>query len=240
MNNYTSNLVAAGARLRRLRLRALLAPSGTPRHWVAALLAIILGFGGVTAWRATHSSDSLITARQDQLLSLLDNLAARQHRLQQEQERLAVTREKLVAGSQKAALAEARVRLNALQVLAGTTTVKGPGVIVRVGDPDLIVPASMLLDTVQELRDAGAEALSINQVRIVASSWLVDSASGGINVVGTVVKPPYTIAAIGDSRTMAVALRIPGGVADSLTAAGASVRIARTRHLTLAPARPTR
>lgn len=240
MSTQDSVISLARDRLRRLRLRALLAPSGAPRHWVAALLAVVLGFGIITTWRASHSDESLSTARSDQLLSLLDNLAARQHRLQEEQERLAVTREKLVAGSQKAALAEARTRLNALQVLAGTTSVKGPGVIVRITDPDLLVPASMLLDSIQELRDAGAEAISINQVRVVAGTWLIDSESGGVNVSGTVIRPPYSVAAIGDGRTMAVAMRIPGGVADAMKAAGADVKIAATRHLTLAPAKATR
>ena len=240
MSEIETAISAARTRLRRLRVRALLVPAGTPRHWIATLLAVILGFGIVTTWRATHSATMVNTARPDQLLSLLDNLAARQHRLQVEQERLAITREKLVAGSQKAALTEARLRLNALRVLAGTTAVKGPGVVVRVDDPDALIPASMILDTVQELRDAGAEAISINQVRVVVSTWLSDSSSGGINIGGTVVKPPYTLAAIGDGRTMAVAMRIPGGVTDSLKAAGASVRVNATKHLTLAPASPTR
>jgi uncharacterized protein YlxW (UPF0749 family) len=207
---------------------------------VATGLAVILGFGIVTTWRASHSSDVLTTARPDQLLSLLDNLAARQHRLQEEQERLAVTREKLVAGSQKAALSEAQVRLNALRVLAGTTSVKGPGVIVRINDPDYLIPASMVLDTVQELRDAGAEAISINQVRVVANSWVADSAASGILVNGTALKPPYTVAAIGDGRTMAVAMRIPGGVTDALKVAGATVRVSASKHLTLAPVKSTR
>ena len=233
-------LAAARSRIRRIRVRALLAPAGTPRHWVATVLAVILGFGIVTTWRASHGSDVLTTARPDQLLSLLDNLAARQHRLQEEQERLAVTREKLVAGSQKAALAEAQVRLNALRVLAGTTSVKGPGVIVRINDPDYLIPASMVLDTVQELRDAGAEAISINQVRVVANSWVADSAASGILVNGTALKPPYTVAAIGDGRTMAVAMRIPGGVTDALKVAGATVRVSASKHLTLAPVKSTR
>ena len=240
MSDFETAIIAARARLRRLRVRALLAPTGTPRHWVATLLAVVLGFGIVATWRATHSANHVTTARPDQLLSLLDNLAARQHRLQVEQERLAVTREKLVAGSHKAALTEARIRLNALQVLAGTTSVKGPGVIVRVNDPDALIPASMILDTVQELRDAGAEAISINQVRVVVNTWMTDASSGGINVGGITVKPPYTLAAIGDGRTMAVAMRIPGGVTDSLKVAGASVRVSATKHLTLAPTESTR
>jgi uncharacterized protein YlxW (UPF0749 family) len=226
-------LTTARLRLARIRLRTLISPNGSPRHWVASLLAVALGFGIVTAWESSHSASSLTSARPDQLLSILDNIAARQHRLENEQERLAVTREQLLAGSKQAALKESRLRLNALKILAGTTSAKGPGVVITVLDPDALIPSSMFLDAVQELRDAGAEAITVNQVRVVANSWFADAPTSGLIVDGTTLRPPYRIAAIGDGRTIAVALGIPGGVVDSLTIAGANVRVATSAHLTL-------
>jgi uncharacterized protein YlxW (UPF0749 family) len=83
----------------------------------------------------------------------------------------------------------------------------------------------VLLDTVQELRDAGAEAIEISGVRIVAPTAFTGAARA-IVISRQTVRPPYVVTAIGDPSTLAEAMRIPGGVVDSLAAhGGASVRI---------------
>ena len=84
----------------------------------------------------------------------------------------------------------------------------------------------MLLDTLQELRDAGAEAIEISSldgpaVRVVASTSFVDpverrEAAPRVEVDGTELTSPYRFRVIGDSRTLAAALDIPGGVLDVL------------------------
>jgi uncharacterized protein YlxW (UPF0749 family) len=113
-----------------------------------------------------------------------------------------------------------------LGVLAGTVPARGPGVVVRITDPRGAVDSGLLLGAVQELRDAGAEAIQVNDVRIVASSWFADGGrSGGVVVDGTRVHSPYVVTAVGDSRTIAEALRIPGGVVDSVHNLGATVGI---------------
>ena len=96
--------------------------------------------------------------------------------------------------------------------------------------PELIhnrsgVGSDVLLDTVQELRDAGAEAIQISGVRIVASTAFTGT-PGALLIGGTSVSRPYEVTAIGPASTLAEAMRIPGGVVDSLAAnQGASVRI---------------
>jgi hypothetical protein len=77
---------------------------------------------------------------------------------------------------------------------------------VRITDPRGAVNAGLVLSAVQELRDAGAEAIQINDVRVVAASWF-DDGSSGLVVSGTKLRAPYTIYAIGDARTIAEALR---------------------------------
>jgi uncharacterized protein YlxW (UPF0749 family) len=97
-------------------------------------------------------------------------------------------------------------------------------------DPDHEVTASVVVDTVEELRDAGAETLQVAGVRMGATSWIADSATG-LSVDGHPVSAPYVILAIGDPPTMEKALQIPGGVVDSIAARpGASSTIA-TRSL---------
>jgi uncharacterized protein YlxW (UPF0749 family) len=81
---------------------------------------------------------------------------------------------------------------------------------------------------VEELRDAGAEALQIDggngqAVRIVASTWFVDGTGGALEVDGRAVTAPYRLTAIGDPPTMRTALNIPGGVVDTVRNAGGNV-----------------
>ena len=93
-------------------------------------------------------------------------------------------------------------------------------------DPQSTVRSAQVLDLVQELRDAGAEAIQIGSVRVVASTWFADAA-GGVSVDGTALRPPYTVLAIGESQTMATALEIPGGVVASLPDRAAATVAAR-------------
>ena len=77
----------------------------------------------------------------------------------------------------------------------------------------------MILDAIQELRDAGAEAIQIGDQRVVASTWFSQT-DAGISVSGTELRPPYIIRAIGDGNTLAGAMEIPGGVSATVRRAG--------------------
>jgi len=58
-------------------------------------------------------------------------------------------------------LAEAQQRTSTLQILAGTAAATGPGIDLQVTDPQHQVAADDLLEALEELRDAGAEAIQI-------------------------------------------------------------------------------
>jgi uncharacterized protein YlxW (UPF0749 family) len=114
----------------------------------------------------------------------------------------------------------------------------GPGVELKITDPQHRVTAEVLLSILEELRDAGAEAVQITggaaaagagvtptakagpsarAVRLVASSFFVNSPdSSGVVVDGVLLAPPFDIFAIGDPHTMTTAMGIPGGVLDTL------------------------
>ena len=133
------------------------------------------------------------------------------------------TQQRLRTGTSAEALQEAQQRADDLRVLAGTTPVRGPGIRLRV-DGENAFFASDLLNTVQELRDAGAEAIEVNGRRVVVNTWF-DDAQDGISVSGSVVRAPFEILAIGGSATMATAMRIPGGVVDTVESQDGSVVI---------------
>lgn len=184
---------------------------------LVGLLAAILGFALVVQLRSTQQTSGFASARQEDLVRILNDLTARGERLRLEIEDLERTRDRLTggAGQSSAALAESRRRQDVLRVLAGTVAATGPGVEFAIRDPKRTVTSEVLLNTMQELRDAGAEALQVNGVRLVGSSWFSDTRDG-IVADGTPLAQPYVFRAIGDPHTLADALGIPGGVLDQV------------------------
>jgi uncharacterized protein YlxW (UPF0749 family) len=195
----------------------------SPRHATRSQVLIgvilaVLGFALVTQLRAAQHSERFASARQEDLVRILDDLTARGERLRTEIQDLERTRERLSggAGQDAAALAESRRRQDVLRILAGTVAAAGPGVVVTIKDPEHAVTSDVLLDTMQELRDAGAEALQVNDVRLTAASWFSD-ADDAVVADGATLRAPYVFTAIGDPHTLADAMAIPGGVVDSVS-----------------------
>jgi uncharacterized protein YlxW (UPF0749 family) len=205
----------------RARLRSALHPRATRAQVVAALLCGVLGFAAAVQVRANQDA-GLSGLRQTDLVRILDDVSERSARLQAEARDLQETRDLVSGGSDstRAALEEARERTRVLGILAGTLPATGPGVELTISDPGGQVGSDVLLDALQELRDAGAEAIEVSTVggdavRVVASTSFVD-VEGGVEVDGTLLVSPYRFRVIGDPRTLASALDIPGGVLDVL------------------------
>lgn len=199
----------------------------TSSQALIGLILAVLGFALVVQLRAAHQSSRFASARQEDLVRILDDLTARGERLRVEIEDLQRTHDRLTGGVGQgaAALAESRRRHDVLRILAGTVAAAGPGVQVTIKDPEHSVTSDVLLDTMQELRDAGAEALQVNAVRLTATSFFTDS---GATVLadGTPLRAPYVFLAIGDPHTLADAMAIPGGVVDAVTGrSGASTDV---------------
>jgi len=208
---------------------------------VVALLCGLLGFGLVTQVHATSSSAGLGSARTDDLLGILSDLNNRGDRLRAEIADLQTSADRLRSGSgrSRAALQAARDRANTLGILTGTLAAKGPGIVLTISDPRRRVSAAVLLDAVEELRDAGAEAIQLSGVRVVASTAITDDTRGGVDVGGKRVLPPYRLAAIGGTSTLAGALAIPGGVLDAVDRqSGAHAVVTRSVHLTITALQP--
>ena len=137
---------------------------------------------------------------------------------EQDIEDLEETRDALRNSNERTATAleQARNDLAVLGVLAGTVPATGPGIRITVTVPESNLSLNFLLDGIEELRDAGAEAMEINDaVRIVAQTSL-EAADGGINVDGRVLTSPFTIDAIGDPDSLETAMQIYGGFVDDV------------------------
>lgn len=199
---------------------------------VIGLLLGLLGFAFVVQLRSNSTDEQLSADRPEDLVRILSDLDARKDRLGQEITTLQTTQQQLTAGSQnrQAALDEATRRADELGILAGTLQAQGPGMRVEFRSAAKPIQAADLLNAVEELRGAGAEAMQITgtggtAVRIVASTSFVDGTGGGLVVDGTALTSPYTVTAIGDPPTMQIALNIPNGVVDDVRTHGGNVTI---------------
>ena len=209
----------------RFRLKRTLSPQRSGTQVVITILFVALGFTLTAAVSGSANDSILANARQSDLVSLLDDLAQREARLEAENSRLEAARETLLGGDEYSALNEAKRRADALGVLAGSETIVGSGVNIDITGN---LTAGTLIDAIQELRDAGATAIQISDrslaVRLVASSWFADSDSG-VTVSGTALQVPITISVIGDATVLGPAMEIPGGLVDTVGSGGGIVTI---------------
>ena len=203
---------------------------------LAFVLCLLLGIAIVTQVRQTKSGDSLDTARPADLLVLLDSLRQREATLDTEVGELQNTLNSLQASgnTDQAAIRSAQARLAALSILVGTVGATGPGVTVTIDDPGPGVSPEAMLDVVNELRAAGAEAIEINDaqqsVRVGVDTWVVGT-PGSLTVDGKTLSPPYSLLAIGDPPTLAAAMNIPGGADDSIKRVGARMSVQQAERV---------
>lgn len=208
-----------------------------PRFRAAALIGVLtaaLGFAIAVQVHANSSSDSLSNLREDDLIVILDNQNARADRLGQQITGLQQALLRLRDSGDRAAAAKQQAEQDAaaLGVLLGTLPATGPGVRVTIADPSHKLKPEDLLDVIEELRGAGAEAIQFGSVR-VSTSTAFTALGAGVAVDGTGLTPPYAVLAIGDAKTLDTALNIPGGVAATVRAVGGELTVAEQRRVTI-------
>jgi uncharacterized protein YlxW (UPF0749 family) len=195
---------------------------------VAGALLAVLGFAAVTQVRSNEQDDNFVGARQGDLIQFINNLSLASQRAETEIAELQETRESLGNDTEarRTALALARRQASTLGILAGTVPAVGPGIRATVTGGGTGVGSDQLLNGLQELRDAGAEVIEINDsVRVVAQTSLQDTANGGVLVDGTALEPPYVIEAIGDPSDLSVALDFTGGFVSDVQSVGGKVTV---------------
>jgi uncharacterized protein YlxW (UPF0749 family) len=208
-------------------------PRLTRAQLIVALLLFVLGLGLAIQVRSTSSDNGALRgARQEDLVRILTELDNRSQRLQDEKRGLESQRGDLETSSDRAAeaLKQTRQKAQELGVLAGTVAAQGPGITLTIRDPHGGVEADSLLDTLQELRAAGAEAIQINNVRVVADTYFTEDA-GGVLIDGHKVSQPYEFKVIGNPPDLEPALNIPGGVVQTLEKEQATADVVRSRKI---------
>jgi uncharacterized protein YlxW (UPF0749 family) len=172
----------------------------------------VLGFLLVTAGASVREDRRAAAPRKGELIDLIE----RRRDLVEEQDRAVHALRDEVAGAQRAAAErdaseqQEAARSEALSLQAGTVALEGPGLLVQLDDSDREVPDDQeagafrihdadLQLVVNALFGAGAEAVSVNDSRLVATSPI--RAAGDTIVVNfRPLSPPYRVAAIGADR----------------------------------------
>lgn len=184
----------------------------------------------------TGAADQATAVRLETLQDLYNELTAQRDGLAEQvnqlQGELALYRDQAASG--QAGSEALRAELDQLEITAGLTDVEGPGVTVILEDSasanltgdeaDYLIHDSDLLSVINELRSAGAEAISLNGERILATSE-VRCTGAVVTVNGRRYAAPYIIFAIGDPDTLYSALTMRSGVADVLSQWGITVKV---------------
>jgi uncharacterized protein YlxW (UPF0749 family) len=201
---------------------------------IAAVLCAVLGFAVAAQVHSNDRGTKFATARQDELVGILGDLAQRSDRLRSDIRDLDATKAGLERDTQgQAAVEDARRRAATYAILAGTLPATGPGIELSIDDPHGRVRSAALLDTLEELRDAGAEVIQVGDVRVGVDTYFADAGGGGVMADGRSLAQPYRFLAIGHPHTLATALNIPGGVLQSLRNSGGNGVVVQRQKMTI-------
>ncbi|MGW7424264.1 DUF881 domain-containing protein [Streptomyces sp. NPDC054813] len=232
----------AGLSGRRRLVQGLWPPRASRAQLIVAVLLFGLGFGLAVQVASNSDSDSALRgARQEDLVRILDELDDRTQRLEDEKTGLEKQRQELQSSSDQAAEARKQTaeKERQLGILAGTVAAQGPGITMTVDDPKGTVQADMLLDAIQELRAAGAEAIQVNGVRVISGTYLTGSGKS-VSVDGNKITQPYVFKVIGKPQDLEPALNIPGGVVQTLEKEQATVTVERSTKIVVDALRPAK
>jgi uncharacterized protein YlxW (UPF0749 family) len=188
-----------------------------PRNQLSlAIVAAILGLLVVIQLRAQSAGSGLDTLSAQELTVLVANLNTRNDQIRGE---IATTETELTA--LKAAQARGDTSVDQLtldlarvRAWTGLDAVTGSGIRVTVAGP---IAGAGIQDLLNELRNAGAEALAIEAVRAVPGT-VVAGDPGGLSVDNTALGDPFEISAIGNPATLTGSLTRAGGIVAQLAA----------------------
>ena len=207
------------------------------RRYFAVILSVLLGVFISIAIKQNDQPELLTSVREDELVLILDDLSKQKDALEIELLKQTQILESLKSGSGDEARKAAQNRIDQLILLSGTAPVSGRGIQVLITGDVYSVNSFTILDTVQELRDAGAVAIEVNGVRVINSTYFTDT-NEGISVNNTKIRSPYKLLALGDPETMLTALKIPGGMSETITTSGGNVIITEFPELEITSSVP--
>jgi uncharacterized protein YlxW (UPF0749 family) len=192
-----------------------------PARVLVAIVAGAIGFLLMSQLSSRSGLKQQLEAEsQEDLTRIFSRLNEESAALHDEVTQLEVQLQALSTSAQRNEVAQqsASRQVQDLEILSGTVGAHGPGILIKVTDPTQVFTLDLFIDLIQELRDAGAEALSVNDRRVGMATYFGETKSGALTVDGAAVTSPIRVVAIGDPATLDGGLRIPGGAADEISA----------------------
>lgn len=198
------------------------------KRWPIACVCMVLGFMLAVQFRATEDMKASVSQqRVEDLSERLLATEAERDKLQAELKTLQESKDTQDTNSTD----------ENLRMRGGFTDVVGPGIVVTLDDskstskagenPNLyIIHDDDLLRVINELRAAGAEAISINGQRLIGTSE-IRCAGPTLSVNNVRSAPPFRISAIGDPDSLEKAIKMRGGVEDTLKVWGIQIEVAK-------------
>jgi uncharacterized protein YlxW (UPF0749 family) len=188
-----------------------------PRRRVSlAVVAGLLGLLVVAQLRGQGAISGIASLSAQQLTLLVANLSTRNDQLRSEVATLERQLGDLSSTQSRGedALDQLRSDLRRIETWGGLVAVHGPGVTITVGGP---IGGSAVEDILNELRNAGAEAIAVGGVRVVPGS-VVAGLPGEISIENTPLQGTFDIDAIGSPQALAGSLTRAGGIIAQLAA----------------------
>ncbi len=212
-------------------LASALHPRATRAQVLAGILCAALGFAVVVQMRQASDS-SLSDLRTDELVRLLDETSTRADQLSRQASDLQAEKAQLESGSSSRQAAIDAARRNAAMqgILSGRLPAVGSGVRISLQDPNGTIRPVTMLNMLEELRNAGAEAIQLGDQRVTASSAFT-GAPGAVKLDGVTLTAPYVWLVIGDPDTIQTALEIPGGALAYVRNDGGTGDVAKVQHV---------
>lgn len=191
-----------------------------------AVVALVLGVLVVIQLRSQAGNSGLAQLSAQDLTVLVANLNAHNDQLRRESSTLEAELATLTANQSRGDVSvdEITAELQRVRAYAGLDPVAGPGVVITVRGP---IDGSGVEELFNELRNAGAEAIGIADVRVV-TGVVVTGTAGGAQVDGAALGDSFEIDAIGAPDKLTGSLTRSGGVIAQLAATQSDVIVTVT------------
>ena len=178
----------------------------------ATAVVLFLGILVVTQFRSQDVySRSLQLETPASLTTLIANLSDRNNSLRDEifDLRLRVNSARDSVANGKGSLAESQHEIDQLKIFTAQSTARGQGISIKI---DGTFDDRAMSDLTNELRNAGAEAITVNDVRVGPRSWYAPGPERTILLDGRQLNGPWMVKAIGATEVIFVAITRTGGI----------------------------
>lgn len=211
-------------------------------HWALALVGLVLGIMLAMQFRVTGEIQNNETIQRTKELSgQITQLKRERDSLQAQVGNLRTQLDTLSTGPHASQIKE---EMDQAAVLSGSTDLTGPGVQVTLNDSSISVKPGEnpnlyvlhdedVLRVLNEIKAAGAEAISINGQRLLATTEIRCTGPTIVLNKNKRLAPPYVITAIGNQETIENSLMMRGGVAETLLFWGIQVSVKRLPQVTV-------